>query len=305
MTAFGTAVLPDVEFGSVPVWRQMLRGASQCAFQANELTGLCLLLAATVFNWKMGLAMAISVILATLTVRLIKGIPDLVDLGLYGFNSALMGLALGNFYQHNTQFWIAVVVMAVVVAAVTVLLSKVLPFPFLAAPFIVSFWIFWLIDEALGMDRVVLGAFPDAPNAYVGAVLASVGSTLFAAAILPGIIALVGIAISSWRHAVVALIGAVVAVAMAAHVDVPGVAINSGFVGFNAVLAAIATYALVKPDLRLAILAPMGATFIFSYINRNAPFPALASGFVLIVWFLLFLGWLNPRFNGETADNAA
>jgi hypothetical protein len=35
MTILGTPVLPEVELGAVPFWRQFLRGFSQCAFQAN------------------------------------------------------------------------------------------------------------------------------------------------------------------------------------------------------------------------------------------------------------------------------
>jgi hypothetical protein len=31
----------------------------------------------------------------------------------------------------------------------------------------------------------------------------------------------------------------------------------------------------------------------------------LASGFVLAVWLILFLGWFNPRFNGEGSGNMA
>ncbi len=65
----------------------------------------------------------------------------------------------------------------------------------------------------------------------------------------------------------------------------------------NAVLAAVATYELVAADLRLALLAAMASTWIFSFINRNWPSPALASGFVLTVWGIMLLGWLNRRFN--------
>jgi hypothetical protein len=32
-------------------------------------------------------------------------------------------------------------------------------------------------------------------------------------------------------------------------------------------------------------------------MNVNYPSPALASGFVITVWVIIFLGWLNPKFN--------
>ena len=100
----------------------------------------------------------------------------------------------------------------------------------------------------------------------------------------------------------VALVGAALAAMLAAHVGAKGTAINSGFIGFNAVLAAVAVYAIVAPDLRLAVLAAVLATWIFSFVGRYAHVPALASGFVLTVWAIMGLGWLNARFNPAAAS---
>ena len=72
-----------------------------------------------------------------------------------------------------------------------------------------------------------------------------------------------------------------------------------GFIRFNAVLGALATYVIVAADLRLAALAALFSTWIFSYISRDVSAPALAWGFVFTVWLILLIGWLNPRFNSE------
>jgi urea transporter len=141
--------------------------------------------------------------------------------------------------------------------------------------------------------------------AFGHATIAALGAALFASGALAGLLFLAGVLVSNWRHAVVALMGAALAATLAAHVGAKGTAINSGFIGFNAVLAAVATYALVAADLRLAALAALVATWIFSYVGRQVPAPALASGFVLTVWVILLLGMFNPRFNGEVARNAA
>jgi len=138
---------------------------------------------------------------------------------------------------------------------------------------------------------------------FILATLGALGSALFAASAISGLLFLLGILIANWRHAVIAAIGALVAALIAAHVNAPGDMINSGFIGFNAVLAAIATYELVAADLRLVFLAAMASTWIFSLINRNWPSPALASGFVLTVWGIMLLGWLNSRFNPGTAPS--
>lgn len=299
MQLAGISLLPEVQPSRTPFWRQVLRGISQCAFQANEITALFFIAAATLFNWRMGVAYVVSVVIATVVARLLRGNAELLGVGLYGFNSGLMGLALANFFVPSTALWGWVPVLAAVVAAVTVAMARWLKVPFLAAPFIGVFWLIWPLAESMGLQKIELGAFPDAPVAFVAATITALGSTLFASTTLAGALFLVGVLLSNWRHAVVALIGAALAASLAAFVGAKGTAINSGFIGFNAVLGAIATYVIVAADLRLAALAALFATWIFAFIGRYAPAPALASGFVLTVWVILLLGWLNPRFSGE------
>lgn len=300
MTILGKNVLPEVQFGAVPFWRQWLRGLSQCAFQANELTGIIFVVAVAVFDWRMAVFYAMSVLIATVVARLLKGDGELLDLGLFGFNSGLMGLALGAFYQPNAVLWVTVAILAAVVAALAVAMGKWLPIPFLAAPFILTFWVMWWIADMIAtLIKLDLSAFPDADVLWGTAIISALGATLFSPAVVTGLLFLLGILVSNWRHAVVAVIGAVVAVALATHVAhtmVAGAEINSGFVGFNAVLAALAAYVVIAADLRLAVLAAVLATWFFSYMTRNAPVPALASGFVISIWFIQFLGWLNGRF---------
>ncbi len=154
------------------------------------------------------------------------------------------------------------------------------------------------------MQAIDLGAFPDAPAQLVQGTITALGATLFSATLVSGALFLAGVFVSNWRHAVVAVFGALLAAALAAHVGAKGSMINSGFIGFNAVLAALAVYVVVAADLRLAALAALVSTWIFSFIGRNGPVPALASGFVLTVWVILAMGWLNPRFQEHGATGS-
>ena len=286
----------------VPFWRQVLRGFSQCAFQANEIAGILFVVAVAVFNWRMAAFYVVSVIVGTLVARALKGTGELLDLGLYGFNSGLIGLALGNFFQPDPMLWLSVVVFAIVAAAVTVAMSKWVPIPFLAAPFILTFWVAWPLADTLGLAKVDFGAFPAMDVDWGKSVIAALGSALFVPTMLSGAIFLAGIAISNWRHALVAVIGAFVANALAEQAGIAGGAINFGFIGFNGVLAAMATYVIVAPDLRLVVLGSILATWLGSYVYRGAPVPVLASGFVLAVWAMLLLAWLNPRFAEKPSE---
>ncbi len=303
MSVMGAQMLPEVALEEAPFWRQCLRGFSQCAFQCNEITGVAFIVAAAVYDWRMAVFYIISVILGTLVGRLLGGDRTLLGLGLFGFNSGLMGLALGNFFVHDTALWIAVPILACIVGAVTVAMAKWLPIPFLAAPFILVFWLIWPIRSSIGLSAIALGAFGESQVRFVLGTLHALGSTLFAPNTLSGLLFLLGILIANWRHAVIAILGALVAVLLGAHVGAPGDMINSGFIGFNAVLAAVATYELVAADLRLAFLAAMASTWVFSFVNRHWPEPALASGFVLTVWLIMLLGWLNSRFNPGAAPS--
>jgi urea transporter len=313
MTVLGLEVLPPITRQQVPLWRQCLRGLSNCAFQSNEITGLIFILAVAFYSWHMAIYYVASVIIATVVARLARGVPhlytelmgDFLDIGLLGFNAALMGLALGNFFQKGTALYIAVVVLAVVVEIVNLVLAKWLPIPFLAAPFIATFWVFWPISSRVGVHAIPLGDFPDEPVHFIQATFFSMGSTLFSPKIIAGVLFLVGVLVANWRHAVVAAMSAALAVALAQHVHVVGGAVNTGFIGFNAVLAGVATYALVAEDLRVALLGAFLSTWLFSFVTRNAPFPALASGFVLAVWAIILLGWINPRFVGKPEASEA
>jgi len=286
-----------IDHSATQFGRQVLRGFSQCAFQSNEIAGGIFVLAVAVFNWRMAVAYVLAVVLGTLTARVLKGIDALLDLGLYGFNSGLLGLALCNFFQQSLLLWLSIAIFAIAAAAVTVAMAKWLPFPFLAAPFILSFWALWLVSEAVGLSKIDLGAFPPAPVMWGTAIISALGSALFSSSIISGGVFLVGIAISNWRHAIIAVLGAFIAVALGEHVGAAGAAINTGFIGFNAVLAALAAYVIVAADLRLVVLGAFLSTWLASYVYRGAPVPVLASGFVIAIWLILALGWINPRFN--------
>ena len=291
-----------IKHGALPFWRQSLRGCSQCAFQANELAGIVFVAAVAVSNWRMAVFYGAGVIVGTLAARLLGGIPDLLDLGLYGFNSGLIGLALGNFFQPDPVLWLWVALFALVAAALTVAMARWLPIPFLAAPFILTFWAVWPLADSLGLTKIDFGEFPEMPVLWGKSILAALGSALFVPKILSGIIFLVGIAISNWRHAVVAAVGAFIANALAVQAGARGGAVMFGFVGFNGVLAALAAYVIIAADLRLVVLGSILATWLASYVYRGAPVPVLASGFVLAIWAMQLLGWLNPRFAARSVE---
>lgn len=112
------------------------------------------------------------------------------------------------------------------------------------------------------MHGATFDAFPAAPVDWGRSEIVALGSALFVPSVVSGGLFLAGLAISNWRHAIVAVLGAFTANALAAQAGSVGGAINLGFIGFNGVLAALAAYVIVAADLRLVILGSVLATWL-------------------------------------------
>jgi len=297
-TVFGRAVLPAVERGRVPFWRVVLRGCSQCCFQTNEVTGAIFLAAVLTYSWYLAVFMLIGAVAGPAVAIALKADRSLVELGLFGFNACLMGLALGNFFARDAGLWVAVVALTVAATFVAYGLIRLLPFPVLAAPFLVTFWLFWPVADELGLSKLQFPPFIDERVFYLRASVSAMGATLFAGTVLAGVVFFAGVLVSNWRHAVLALVAATLAHTIAVWWNVPGQEINSGLAGFNAVLAAVAIYAFAGADVRLALLGAIVASAVLPLFGK-LELVALAGGFVLTTWVVLFLGWFQSRYFNE------
>jgi urea transporter len=276
----------------------VLRGCSQCCFQTNEITGVLFLVAVLTYAWQQSLLMLIGAVVGTGVGMALKAERPLLELGLYGFNSCLMALALGNFFERDALLWVTAVLLCTITTVVARVMIRLLKFPVLAAPFILTFWVYWPLSEHLGATKLQFPPFIDTHVFWLRAGFAALGAALFAGTALAGLIFFLAVAVSSWRHAVLALVAAFTAHTVAVWWNVPGEQINAGLAGFNAVLAAVAIYALVQPDLRLALLGAVVASAVLPLFTKLG-LVSLAAGFVLTVWVVIFLGWFQARYFNE------
>ncbi|MCU0261953.1 MAG: urea transporter, partial [Ilumatobacteraceae bacterium] len=257
-TIFGRPVLPGVPEGAVPYWRLVLRGCSQCCFQTNEVTGLIFLVAVLTYSREQALLMLMAALIAPAVALVLRGDRFLLELGVFGFNSCLMALALGNFFEHDAALWIWAATLSGLAAAVTVVAVRFIRFPILAAPFIVLFWIFFEFAEDVGLTARQFPPFTDVDYDSFRAGMSALGAALFAGTVTAGVLFFVAVLVSNYRHAMLAVSAAFLADRIAEWWDVPGEQINLGLAGFNAVLAAVAIYAFAGADIRLSLL---GAVF--------------------------------------------
>ena len=132
-----------------------------------------------------------------------------VSAGIYGFNSALVGIATLFFFRPGAVSIGLLVVGCVVAALVTWLMRRYVPFPTYtrrssSRPGPCTSWVWpW------ARPRVEPGGPLDAVG-FIGAVAHGVSQVMFQASIWTALLFLIGIALNDWRHASWVLVGSVV-----------------------------------------------------------------------------------------------
>lgn len=297
------AIFPpvDVEAGElVPYWRLVLRGCSQMCLQSNELTGLCILAAAFVASPIAGAYLLVAGIMAPAG-RMLLGErrKDVLASGLPGLNPSLIALSLPAFFETgwtDVGMWIVLVACVASTLVLTRVFVLTLPFPILALPFLLTFWgLEELAPHLAAVQPLVLESGGDTVLHPLKALFHGLGEAAFSPTVISGLLILIGISLSNWRHGVLALLGAAIGAAVSYYYsNVAAADVDLGLYGFNGLLTAIAVFVLCEGRLRLAILGALLATILTPAIAEIG-LATLSAPFVFTTWFVLVLGWIEDR----------
>ena len=300
--------------------RVMLRGVGQVFFCCNAVTGLIFLIALYVGGITAGLAATVGVVSSTVAAYLLGFADDDIDAGLYGFNGTLVGPCLFLFLENTPQLWLYVVLASILSTVVLAALMRILqPYsiPASTSPFVLTCWMFMVavysfdgfsrgpvlpapaIPADIAAASVVTTEFAtlskDAIEAWYTAITKGIGEVMFADSVIVGILFLTGIAITSMRGAVMALLGAIVGVAVPVLLGADKTLITMGLYAFNPVLTMMAVgWVFLKPTAGSALLALLAGILTIicqaGLANFLAPIglPTLTFPFVLVMWMFLF-----------------
>jgi len=300
--------------------RVIFRGVGQVFFCCNAVTGLIFLIALYVGGITAGLAATVGVVSSTIAAYLLGFPEDEIDAGLYGFNGTLVGPCLFLFLEHTPQLWLYVVLASVLSTVVLAALMRILqPYniPASTSPFVLTCWMFMVavysfdgfsrgpvlpapaIPADIATAAVVTTEFAslskDAVEAWYTAVAKGIGEVMFADSVIVGILFLTGIAITSLRGALMALLGAIVGVAIPICLGADKTLIEMGLYAFNPVLTMMAVgWVFLKPTTGSALLALLAGILTIicqaGLANFLAPIglPTLTFPFVLTMWMFLF-----------------
>lgn len=293
----------------------VLRGIGQVMLQNNSYAGL-LFLSGIVYNSILfGCAVLLGTTASTATAVLLGVDRAHVRAGLFGFNGALVAIALLYFLEPGMLAWGYVVLAAActtVIMAALLHLLDVWRIPALTAPFVVTTLCFVLACARFGRLQST-GVLPTAglPKAatvegivtastVIEGLLSGLAQVFFQGNAITGVFFAVGLLISSRPACAAALLGSFAGLLVAWGMGAAEPAIRAGAFGFNSVLTAIALggglFVLNGASAAYGALAVVTTAVVFAALSAALEplgMPALTSPFVLVVWLFLLA---SPRF---------
>ncbi len=256
----------------------LLVSIGQIYFVNRPLAGLLITLGVLWAAPYMALAMLIATLSGVLVAHRLELDAQLQAEGCYGFNAALVGLALALFAPPGAGMLVASAVLGAVSCLIYAFLRMKVRFPCYTLPFnlLVLPWLYW--KEHRLVDVI--------PQGYDFS-LSAIGQVVFLPDTVPAIMGcaallLAGIGMLGWAFA-----GAVITSGTALLLLVNPDYINFGLTGYNGVLAAIAMFWHgFKPGWSIVAAVLAG---LMTAIMLKTGLPMLTMPFVLSCWLCLAL----------------
>lgn len=295
----------------------VLRGLGQVMFQNNSYAGLLFLAGIACNSPVLASAALLGTLASTLAAIALKADRQTLRGGMFGFNGALVGIALLCFLQPTPLVWACVVIAA---AASTLVMAAMLTalaaarLPVLTAPFVLTSLCVLLASARFGsLQATQLLPPPALPKgaAIDGAVTAStlgegvltgVGQVFLQDNMLTGALFILGLFVASRRACLAAVAGSISGMLVAWGMGADEPAIRAGLFGYNSVLVAIALSGAFLAPGRVAIACGLFAALATPFVTAATaaalePFgmPALTLPFLLVTWTAL----LASRFSAS------
>ena len=296
----------------------VLRGIGQVMLQNNSYAGLLFVAGvfynSALFGWGALLGTAVS----TVTAIVLGADRSQVRAGLFGFNGALVAIALLYFLEPGLLAWGYVVLAA---ACTTIIMAALLnllgiwKIPALTAPFVLTTLLFVLACARFGRlhstDVLPTAGLPGAAtvegivtvSTVIEGLFNGLAQVFFQGNAITGVFFAVGLLISSRLAVVAALLGSLVGLLVAWGMGAAEPAIRAGAFGFNSALTAIALIGssllvLNAVSAAYGLLGVVATAIVFAAMSAALEplgMPALTSPFVLVVWLFLLASPLFPR----------
>lgn len=265
---------------------------SQIMLQRSTVTGLLFVVGIGLNSLIMLLGATTAILSALVIAKLCKYDTDLVNSGLYGYNAALVGIAVFYFLPANSFSFTLVILAGAISTVIMHSILQLLPnFSAFTTPFIFSTWLLLLLMETLAIDTTAAAFAANASGDFY-VVMRGVSQVMFQDYWLSGAVFIAGLALYSYQFAAWAVTGSVAGMIIARIFNFSDDLVLIGFYGFNASLTAIALatrYTKRYSKKNWPILLGIIMSVLFTKVFEQLPIPALTAPFVLASWIIIGL----------------
>ncbi len=217
-----------------------LRGLGQIMLQNNPITGLLFLIGIFVGSVPMGFAALLSVVVGTLTAKILKFNSQETEAGLYGFSAALVGVALLIFLKNEWVAWLLMVVGNFFSAWIQNFFNQrkisVYTLPFVLVTWGILFFCNHFLPELISVTTTTSVEKLD----FYSFILRDFGQVIFQNHLGAGALFLLGIVVNSPKSAVYSLVFSTVAAVLSWKLFSNTIDFQQGLLGYNVVLCTIA-----------------------------------------------------------------
>ena len=262
-------------------------GFSQVFLLQSALSGALILAGLFCNSWQLALLALLGCLVSRAVASLWRDTKSEIADGLYGFNGALVGIAIGVYWEIS---WLSILLL-VIGAALSTWLARAFrrhaQLPGLTAPFIIAVWALLLVSLLAPQGVGLLDSAAQLEEGQplwrrLGVALGdSVGQVMFQANVLTGLLFFLAIAWESRCKALYALLGALIPMLVIPFV--PEAVWREGLLGYNAVLCAIYWAGTGERRLLYALLSVV-LSVLLELLALYAGLIPLTAPFVLSVW---------------------
>ena len=272
-----------------------LHSFSQIGFQQSRFIGLLFMLAIVTGSPVLLLSSLITIHIANLTASLLQVDKSRINSGLYGYNAALLGIALAIWLPISLIAIMMLIIGAVMTVIFMELWLKHFHFKPYSTPFIVSSWLVMAVliafDYPFNTFNLTLSEW-----SFREAVLNGIAQVAFQQNEMSGVIILIALVIGRWQSTGWILWAAVSSSLFAGILAADATLIQQGFFCFNAILAilVLSNNPSFKKQWWLLVLVPF-ACVLLSQVFLSVDIIAFTAPFVLLVYSLQIIVFLQQK----------
>lgn len=265
----------------------LLKGLGQIMLQENPVTGFIFLIGIFYGSFIMGIAVLLATVCGTATAFLLKYDKSEIDKGLYGFSSALVGVAVLLFLKPVTLSWVFIIIGSSSATIVQHFFIKrkipVFTLPFVLVTWVIIFFTSIYFTEIISDQPAVIATTID----YFSVGFKGYGQVIFQNNLIAGLLFFIAVFFSSPISALYGLAGAILSAIITVQFSVSINDISIGLFSYNAVLCSI-VFASTKIKDGIWVLLSVLLSFFVSLSMATLNVIPLTFPFVLASCITLF-----------------